>query len=46
MLVLVAAVLVVSYASSMRAYLQQRSHINDLHAQIDSSAARHHPAGA
>ena len=36
-LVLVLAVLVVSYASSMRAYLQQRSHINDLRAQIDSS---------
>ena len=36
-LVLVAAVLVVSYASSMRAYLQQRSEINDLKAQIASS---------
>jgi cell division protein FtsB len=36
-LVLVAAVLVVSYASSMRAYLQQRSHIGDLRAQIASS---------
>jgi len=36
-LVVVVAVLVVSYASSMRAYLQQRSHINDLRAQIDSS---------
>ena len=36
-LVVVVAVLVVSYASSMRAYLQQRSHINDLNAQIDSS---------
>lgn len=36
-LVLVLAVLVVSYASSMRAYLQQRSHINDLRAQIESS---------
>ena len=36
-LVVVLAVLVVSYASSMRAYLQQRSHINDLRAQIDSS---------
>ena len=36
-LVVVLAVLVVSYASSMRAYLQQRSHINELHAQIDSS---------
>lgn len=29
-LVLVLAVLTVSYASSMRAYLQQRAHINDL----------------
>ena len=36
-LVVVLAVLVVSYASSMRAYLQQRTHINDLRAQIDSS---------
>ncbi len=36
-LVVVLAVLVVSYASSMRAYLQQRAHINDLHARIDSS---------
>ena len=36
-LVVVLAVLVVSYASSMRAYLQQRSQINDLSAQIDSS---------
>ena len=36
-LVLVAAVLVVSYASSMRAYLQQRSQISDLRAQIASS---------
>ena len=36
-LVVVVAVLVVSYASSMRAYLQQRAHINELHAQIDSS---------
>jgi cell division protein FtsL len=33
-LVLVLAVLTVSYASSMRAYLQQRSHINDLKASI------------
>jgi cell division protein FtsB len=33
-LVLVVAVLTVSYASSMRAYLQQRSHISDLKAQI------------
>lgn len=30
MLVLVLAVLMVSYASSLRAYLQQRSHIEDL----------------
>ncbi len=36
-LVVVVAVLVVSYASSMRAYLQQRSHTNDLRAQIASS---------
>ncbi len=36
-LVVVLAVLVVSYASSMRAYLQQRSHIADLRSQIDSS---------
>ena len=33
-LVLVLAVLTVSYASSMRAFLQQRSHINALKAQI------------
>ena len=33
-LVLVLAVLTVSYASSMRAYLQQRSHINDLKSSI------------
>lgn len=36
-LVAVLAVLVVSYASSMRAYLQQRSHIHDLQAQLASS---------
>lgn len=36
-LVLVLAVLVISYASSMRAYLQQRTHINDLRAKIESS---------
>lgn len=36
-LVVVVAVLVVSYASSMRAYLEQRSHINDLRTQIASS---------
>lgn len=33
-LVLVLAVLTVSYASSLRAYLQQRSHIEDLKSQI------------
>jgi cell division protein FtsB len=33
-LLLVLAVLAVSYASSMRAYLQQRSHIEDLKSQI------------
>jgi cell division protein FtsB len=33
-LVLVLAVLTVSYASSMRAYLQQRTHINSLKSQI------------
>ena len=33
-LVLVLAVLTVSYASSMRAYLQQRSHISELKADI------------
>jgi cell division protein FtsB len=33
-LVLVLAVLTVSYASSLRAYLQQRSHINELKSQI------------
>lgn len=33
-LLLVLAVLTVSYASSLRAYLQQRSHIGDLKAQI------------
>jgi len=33
-LILVVAVLTVSYASSMRAYLQQREHISDLKAQI------------
>ncbi|NYD43053.1 FtsB family cell division protein [Nocardioides panaciterrulae] len=33
-LLVVVAVLAVSYASSMRAYLQQRSHITDLKAQI------------
>ncbi len=33
-LVLVLALLAVSYASSMRAYLQQRAHIEDLKAEI------------
>jgi cell division protein FtsB len=33
-LVLVVAVLMVSYASSMKAFLQQRAHINDLKVQI------------
>ena len=33
-LVLVLAVLTVSYASSLRAYLEQRAHINDLKTQI------------
>ncbi|MCW2854396.1 MAG: Septum formation initiator [Marmoricola sp.] len=33
-LVVVFAILVISYASSMRAYLTQRSHINALNAQI------------
>ena len=33
-LVLVVAVLTVSYASSLRAYLQQRSHINELKSSI------------
>jgi cell division protein FtsB len=36
-LVVVLAVLVISYASSMRAYLEQRAHINDLRAEIVSS---------
>lgn len=36
-LVLVVAVLVVSYASSLRAYLDQRSHLADLRQQIASS---------
>ncbi|WP_232677495.1 septum formation initiator family protein [Nocardioides sp. R-C-SC26] len=34
-LVLVLAVLAVSYASSLRAYLQQRAHITDLQSTID-----------
>jgi hypothetical protein len=35
--VLVLAVLAVSYASSFRAYLQQRDHIADLRSQIDTT---------
>jgi cell division protein FtsB len=38
-LVLVVAVLTVSYASSMRAYLQQRAHISDLKEQIAAREA-------
>jgi cell division protein FtsB len=38
-LVLVLAVLTVSYASSLKAYLQQRQHISELNAQIDRSEA-------
>ncbi|MGO4256033.1 FtsB family cell division protein [Marmoricola sp. RAF53] len=38
-LLVVFAVLMVSYASSMRAYLQQRAHINDLKVQIAHSQA-------
>jgi cell division protein FtsB len=38
-LVLVVAVLTVSYASSLRAYLQQRAHIADLKAQIAERSA-------
>ncbi len=38
-LVLVLAVLMVSYASSMRAYLEQRQHINGLHHDIATSKA-------
>ena len=38
-LLVVFAVLVISYASSMRAYLQQRDHINELKQQIVSSKA-------
>jgi cell division protein FtsB len=39
LLILVLAVLTVSYASSMRAYLQQRAQIADLKAQIASTSA-------
>jgi cell division protein FtsB len=38
-LLVVFAVLVISYASSMRAYLQQREHINELNQQIAASRA-------
>ena len=38
-LVLVLAVLAVSYASSMRAYLEQRAHIGDLKAEIAAREA-------
>jgi cell division protein FtsB len=38
-LLVVFAVLVISYASSMRAYLQQREQINELKQQISSSRA-------
>lgn len=37
MLVLVVAALMVSYASSLRAYLDQRSHIAELNAAIETS---------
>lgn len=37
-LVLVLAVLAVSYASSLRAYLAQRSHLEDLRAQIEEKS--------
>jgi cell division protein FtsB len=36
-LVLVLAVLAISYASSLRAWLQQRDHIDDLRAQIEQT---------
>ncbi|WP_028644909.1 FtsB family cell division protein [Nocardioides sp. URHA0020] len=39
-LVLVLALLTISYASSMRAYLDQRSHIDDLKSQIALRQAR------
>lgn len=39
MLLVVFAILVVSYASSMRAYVRQRSHINDLKVQIARAEA-------
>lgn len=37
---MVFAILVVSYASSMRAYLRQRDHINDLKSQIATAQAQ------
>ncbi len=39
MLVLVVSVLMVSYASSFRAYLEQRSQVHDLDARIEQSRA-------
>lgn len=39
LLVLVLAVLAVSYASSLRAYVAQRSHVSDLKAQIAAKQA-------
>ena len=45
-LVVVLAVLVVSYASSMRAYLQQRDQINDLQRRDRGLRARHQGARA
>ena len=38
-LLLVLAVLAVSYASSLKAYLQQRAHIEDLKSQIERTSA-------
>ena len=38
-LLLVVAVLAVSYASSLKAYLQQRAHIEDLKSQIERTSA-------
>ena len=39
MLVLVLAVLAVSYASSLKAFLEQRAHISDLKAEIAETSA-------
>lgn len=39
MLLLVVAALVASYASSLRAYVEQRRHVAALHAQIEDSGA-------